>query len=160
MPTTPVSERILANLVSTLQGVSAGASYFHTFRKVAVIDGAIVGDHKMPAAFIRPLFTDMDGEGQTLTNAVRHEMRVSITIAIDGRTNGATKLEELIRDTITAVYVDRQRGTYLGTANAVNTIVDQVERSYPEGEQLDTYLATLVLRIMFRTQLADLGVSL
>ena len=160
MPTTPVTERILANLVSTLSGVSAGVDYFHTFRHVAVIDGAVVAEHKMPAAFIRPLFTDMDGEGQTLTNAIRHEMRCSITLAIESRTGGATKLEEVTRDAIRALYLDPQRGTYLGTANAVNTLVDQVERAYPDGTQLDVYLATLIVRVIFRTRADDLGVSL
>jgi len=161
MPTTPVTERILANLVSTLSGVSAGVDYFHTFRHVAVIDGAVVAEHKMPAAFIRPLYTDMDGEGQTLTNAIRHEMRCSITLAIESRTGGRDEARggDARRDPRALIWI-RSGAPTSAQRNAVNTIVDQVERAYPDGTQLDVYLATLIVRVIFRTRADDLGVSL
>ena len=156
----PVSERILQNIQTTLAGITFGGDYWTTFRHAAILDGSIVGEHKTPAAFIRPLYTDMDGEGQTLTGGVRHEMRCSITLVLDTRTNGGTKLERAIRDVTRALYLDPQRGSYLGRENAVNTIVDQVERSYPDGTQLDQYIATLIVRVVFRTRADDLGTSI
>lgn len=151
----PTSETILRNIESTLKAVKAGASYWTTLRDVRILDTAAVSDHLLPAALIRAYRTDMDGEGQTLTRAIRHSLMVSITLVVASRSTGARDMELLIRDAITALYVDRTRG-----GNAVHTIVEAVDRSYPDGDRQDTYVATLQVRVEFRTAHNNLASSI
>ena len=154
MPTEPTSELVLQNIVSTLRSVDAGGTYWTTIRNAFVGDDAAVAEHDTPAAYVIPYTTDMDGEGRSLTDAIRHEMRVEVRLVLTSRdANGSTHFERYIADVIRALYVDRTRG-----GNAVHTIVEDVERSY-QGREGDAFIATLSVRVPFRTTTTDLGQS-
>lgn len=154
-PLEPISERILQDVKSALEAIVAGDDYFSTLRHVEINDAAHTAGHQNPAAFIRPFDTDMDGEGETVSQGIRHSMPMDVTLIHEGRTNASTAFERLIRDGITALYVDRTRGGL-----ATHTIVDGVRRTYPGEGQQDVYVATLRVRVVFRTNGTDLGTAI
>lgn len=154
-PSEPVSELILQNVKTALEGIVAGDDYFHTVRHVEINDGTHVAGHKHPAAFIKPYDTDMDGEGETVSDGIEHRMPMDVDLVYQGRTSGPTQFERLIRDGITALYADRSRGGL-----ATHTIIDGVSRSYPGDPQQDIYVATLRVRVVFRTNGTDLGTAI
>lgn len=155
MASEPVSELILQDLTTALGGISAGATYWTTVRKATRGSMAALTEYDTPAVLVSPYSTEMDGEGQSLAQAVRHVMRLNVLLVLETRdADSATQFERFIADAILAIYTDRTRG-----GNAVHTIIEGVERAFGDGDTSDHMVATLSLRIPFRTPSTDLGVS-
>ena len=154
MPSEPVSENILADLKSTFEGITADATTWTTVRKAYIGDGVPVAEHVEPAVYITATYTDMDGEGETLVEAIRHILFVEAKLILRTRDeNESTQLERFIGDAIKAVYADTTRG-----GNAVKTIIEDVDRSQP-GPFEGVIMAVMRMRVTFRTSTADLATS-
>ena len=115
MPSEPVSENILADLKSTFEGITADATTWTTVRKAYIGDGVPVAEHVEPAVYITATYTDMDGEGETLVEAIRHILFVEAKLILRTRDeNESTQRERFIyHKNLQPVFNDLVR--FLGT---------------------------------------------
>lgn len=151
---TPLKEQIIENLVTTLQGISAGDDYYTTVEQVARVDGGPMELKMFPAAAVLPMHTEYDREGSHGTTTIRAFLYVQISLFIRSRTEGALKIERFVRDVHKALIEDRTRGD-----RAMHTSMISDEVTYPTEDDEPFTIADLVVEVVYRTPFNDLNTA-
>jgi len=156
----PVAEEIVADIVSTLGSIAAGAEYYHTIAPNAVkrFNGAYPHLTQHPAAVVIDLGSDSDTDLSEATRDIHTEvLRLQVDFWIEARTNVATELRRVEHDVKKALWADVQRGTN-STHGGKNAIMTLFERATPFfSPDAGSPLALLELGVMvhYRTDSDD-----
>lgn len=151
---TPVKEAVLANLETTLAGITAGSDYYTSVARVNRIDTVPIELTEYPAIILVPSGASYDPPGDATTLAIAVHYRVEATLVIRARTDAVEKLENFIRDVHKALLVDITRGGL-----AIDTRLTEDRVYYPTDIEEPVAIAELSIEIHFRTRRTDLNVA-
>ncbi len=152
----PVQERILDDVVTTLQGINGGATYWNTViaayvqrLNVAPPQAANTGTMQI---FVGEASTEYDNERSKVVGTVAGEMRLQITVLFRTATDVQKTIRRAIMDVHTALYVDIQRSNL-----AYNTRLIRDEPFYPTEEVEPICGAEILVAVDYRAQRSDLS---
>lgn len=158
-PTTlPVSENIVANLVTTLEGIKTTdptTAYWYTVRNVMRHGTSYPTINSYPACVVsigsKSIRDDISSNIHSVND---EELHVSIDAWMTIARDALLELQKLERDVRTALMLDPTRGTA-----AIHTSIERVDYAYQlEGSQKHA-LVSVDLTIQYRTRTDSLETS-
>lgn len=146
-----VEQRILDNVVSTLQGITTGAGYQQTVKQVYVFEGNALDAPEIPCAVVLHERTERSAVAPRAPNGVvTCFLHLLVWASIEKEpTTWKRDIGRLASDIDKALRVDWTRG-----ALAFDTHVDEVKVAN-EGDGFPVPVAQLAVRIHFRTAYED-----
>lgn len=146
-----LKEQILANIVTTLEGVTGGSDYFHTIYQVKRLDTPSTSFASFPAVLVVPLSTQYDNPRSAVVGANHGSFQIQLSCFIRTATDISKQIERLIHDVHTALWVDISRG---GIALNTRIVSDDVFYPSPETEPLGG--VDISIEVDYRTPRTDL----
>jgi len=149
-----VHDRIVANVVSTLAAIVAGATYYTTVVRVYEMRGNPLASPQMPCALVQHMGTQED---YGAIDQVEVNLRLAIGLCMtkdDSTGTWARDVRRFAEDVKAALRTDFGRGTFGGTANAFDTYIEGTEVAN-EADGFPVALAQVNVRIQFRHSLYD-----
>jgi len=136
----PIGERIVLNVVSTLQAV-APPTYATSVREVRRFDGNAFHTHKLPAIAVVEGVEEHDNQRLAI---IEHVLPLNLVLAVHGQ-DWQVQLKKLAADIRVAILADHTRGGLSMDTRVSSTEVFDSEPSSPLG------VAQIDVRIRYRT---------
>lgn len=148
-----IKEQILDDILTTLQGINGGATYFNTVTagNVRRLDMAPPTIGTSPTILVAPTGTTYDNPRSGVLRTVAGSLRVEIACIIRTATDVAKKVERIIHDVHTALFVDITR-----SGLAINTRVVADDVWYPTDESEPLCGANIIVVVDYRALRTDL----
>jgi hypothetical protein len=132
-PLEPIRELVMRNLVTTLEGVRQGDTYWTTIGSVSRELGAPTDHAGVHVALYSPADRASEREGRGVYGATLTEMEVHVIAFAPREIASDTAAMRLAADIEYAVLQDRERGTYaLNTWPLGRTITTPEQATYAE----------------------------
>lgn len=149
----PVKEQILDDVITTLQGINGGATYFFDIvdANIKRLDVAPPMVSTYPSIFVGPAGTEYDNPRSEVVRTVAGSLRLQISCYLRTATDVAGEVERLIHDVHTALYVDITR-----SGLAINTRLVRDEVFYPTEATEPICGADIFVDIDYRALRTDL----
>lgn len=156
----PVQERILANVVTTLQGISTtsvDADYWTDVASVHCMDKTPAQTLQLPCLLVVNHGTESEPYSSTYLNS--HVLSLEIFCLVSRKNeNWRRDVARLAADVEKALMIDEQRGTQDGNANAFDTLIAK-NLIANETDGYPTAVAQLLVQVTYRTSSKDPSVA-
>ena len=156
----PVQERILANVVTALQGISTtsiDADYWTDVAIVHCMDKTPAGTLQMPCVLV--VNHGDESEIYSATGLNSHTLTIEVLGLVSRKnTDWRRDVGRLAADIEKALMRDRQRGTQSGNANAFDTVIVK-NLVANETDGYPTAVAQLLVHVIYRTDSLDPSVA-
>lgn len=146
-----VEERIVADVVSTLGTIAAGADFYTSVERVYQMYGSVLTAPELPCVVV------LDGGVKTKYGCIdRVESRLALTLslALNRDDNWQRDIRRFVLDVQKALRVDCQRGTFAGVENAFDTYIVGHDVAN-ESDGFPLAVAEVHVEIQFRHLLSD-----
>lgn len=156
MPGDTVEERIVADVIATLDGIAAGAEYYTDVERVYEMEGSVLDDIERPAIVVLH-----QGTKQKYGSIDQVECRIALTLWLGmDRGDGWQKaMRRFVTDVVKALRVDCGRGVSGGSSNAFDTHIVGHDVAN-EGDGFPIAVAEVDIEIQYRHLLSDPTVAL
>jgi hypothetical protein len=148
-----VQDRIIANVVSTLLAIAAGADYYTTVLRVYEMKGNPLQSPEMPCAIVQHMGCSEQYGSIDLVEC-NLKLTIGLVMAKDESDAWQKNIRRFAEDAKVALRADFGRGTYASSQNAFDTYIEGTEVAN-EQDGFPVALAQINVRIQFRHLLDD-----
>ncbi len=146
MPADSVHDRIVANVIATLAGIAAGATYYTNIVRVYEMVGNAVSKVELPCALV--LHRDIE-EKYTGQDVIGCDLKLAVMLSMTKTDTWQKSIRHFAEDAKRALRADHTRG-----GNAFDTYVERTAVAN-ENDGFAVALAQVDVRIHFRHLLDD-----
>jgi hypothetical protein len=148
-----VQDRIIADVLSTLAAIVAGATFYTTVACVYEMKGNPLQSPEMPCAIVQHMGCD---EKYGAIDSIECNLRLAIGLVMskDESVHWQQLIRQLASDAKVALRADFGRGSFGGSSNAFDTFIDGTEVAN-EADGFPVALAQVNVRIQFRHLIDD-----
>src|SRR5690349_12985896 len=148
-----VENRIVANVLTTLAAIVAGATFYTTVERVHEMRGNPFICKELPCAIVQHMGCP---EKYGAIDQVECNLQLAIALVMKKDDSGewARNIRRFADDAKRALRADYGRGTFAGNANAFDTYIEGTEVAN-ENDGFPVALAQINVRIQFRHHIDD-----
>lgn len=151
-----VEERILADVLTTLAAIAAGADYYTDVERVYRMTGNAIANVERPSVTV--LHEDTKDKYGSV-DQLEQRLFLTLSLGMDKTDNSARDMARFVADVKKALRADYGRGTHNGSANAFDTHIVG-HRVANEDDGFPLAIAEVDVEIQFRHLLSDPTVAL